>query len=934
MHAVGSTRGEFVPGRTRRPYDNLPRPLTRFVGRESQVADLFQLIRDVRILTLTGAGGSGKTRLAIEVASRAATDFEDGACWVDIAPLEDPALVAATLARALSVPESMVRTRTEGLQQFLRDKKLLILLDNCEHQISTCAELATGILETCADVRILATSREPLAIGGESIWVVPPLSLPAAAVADARIAAGAEAVQLFVDRATHQQPAFRLTDDNAPAIVEICRRLDGLPLAIELASARVRLLSPDQIANALEDRFAVLATAPRTAARHHRTLEASIDWSYESLSEQAARVLRRLSVFAGSFSFEAGQGVAADDGLDSPAVLDLMSELVEKSLVGVEASRESARYRLLETVRRYAARKLAESGEERTVKAKHLNHFVELSELAGPQLEGHGHAEWLARLEPDLDNLRAAMDWGADQGRIEPALRIAESLWAFWSLGGHLREAVDRLTALLESAEVDDQLRSKGLVGAAWMARWLGALPTAWSFASQALELGRRSGDERTICRSLAVVGFVESFASVQRGVSLFEEAKEVASKIGDPIALADSLTFLGNAEIAAGNLDKAHSLAEESVGVARAGGNIFGLSRALSCRGMAALYQGSFSSAEATLRECWELGPVGGDSSWVVARGFLAVAASWQGDHEKARGLLDEARSIVAELDNPFVTAFVNMLAARAEAAGGDLAAADTHADEAIGFFRPVGMKGLLGLSLTNKGDLAQARGDEATARACWEECATVARDMGSSWLLARSLQGQARLAQATSEVRQAVELLHEALGLLSGSGHTLGIVDALEDLAGIIIDGRDFAEAARLLGAATACRERIGYVQPYVYQGAYIAHLSNAREALGPEDFSRAWREGQAMTLEGALAYASRGRGRRLRPSAGWASLTPTELDVVRLISEGMSNPVIAEKLFLARSTVKTHLLHIFAKLGVTSRAELAALAARRTK
>lgn len=913
-------------------YDNLPLRLTKFIGREAQIAELSDLLGNVRMLTLTGAGGCGKSRLALEVAYRAAGSFLHGVCWVDMAPLEAPSLVPDAVATALSVPEGVFATRMQSMERFLRDKNVLIILDNCEHMASSCADLALSLVQTCPEIGLLATSREPLQIDGETVWQVPPLDLPLDPRPQARVAAGFEAVQLFVDRAARQLASFRLTEDNVGAVVEICRRLDGIPLAIELAAARARALAPEQIMEGLRDRFALLVKGNRAGVPHHRTLEASMDWSYELLSDPARRTLQRLSVFAASFSLEAAERVNAPDGIDGAALLDLISELVDKSLVDIEAAGGSSRFRLLETVRQYAGRKLAASGAETSVRNRHLDFFVELSEKAEPDLEGHGYAEWLKRLDPDLDNLRAALEWGAGSGRSDKALRIAASLWGFWSLRGHLRESLDRLAVLLDVPGLQDPLRGKALVAGARIAVWLADLASALSFAKQALEIGRRTGHEHTIGRALTVVAFVEGFASAEKGASLFAEAADVARKNRNPGVLAHALTQLGIYEVVSGELPKARSLLEEALSVTRESGNIFELARTTSYLGWTALYQGCFDEAENLLRECFEIGRVGGDWSWILARAFNGLAASWRGEYGRARELLDQAEALLPEVDSPFAEAMVHMTRGRAELAGGDLVPADEHADQAMGFFGPGGMKSMAAWCVSIRGEAALARGDLAAARRCWDESLALSRETKTAMTQIRSMQGLAALARGAGELHDSLDLLHDALRMIDEAGHTVLIADALEQLAGVLSVGQAFREAARMFGAAQALRNRIGYVRSPVHQDVYEGDVSSVREALGPEEFASAWTQGLEMTIEDAVAYAARGRGRRLRPTAGWAGLTPTELDVVRLVAEGRSNPEIAERLFLARSTVKTHLLHIFAKLSVSSRAELAALAARR--
>jgi non-specific serine/threonine protein kinase len=399
------------------PPTNLPISLTSFIGREREIAEVTRLLAgppsESRLLTLTGAGGCGKTRLALRVAGEALGDFPDGVWLVELAALADPALVAGAVAMAVGVREVPGRALTESLVDHLRDRTLLLILDNCEHLVAAAAGLADVLLRSCPRLRVLATSREPLGSAGETIWRVPSLTLPPLSAADAPLLEPLtryEAVRLFVERARAAVPAFAPSAENAPALVEICRRLDGIPLAIELAAARVRVFSAAQIAARLDDRFRLLTAGPRTALPRQQTLRATVDWSYDLLAEPERALLRRLSVFAGGWTFEAAEAVAAGDGIQTHAVLDLMAQLVDKSLVIAEEQRGAVRYRLLETIRAYARDRLLEAGEAERTRDRHLAYFLGLAEEAEPRLRGAEERVTLDRLEAEHANLQAALE--------------------------------------------------------------------------------------------------------------------------------------------------------------------------------------------------------------------------------------------------------------------------------------------------------------------------------------------------------------------------------------------------------------------------------------------------------------------------------------------------------------------------------------------
>ena len=395
-------RNDFPPLRTRETVvaQHLPVQFTSFVGREVEMNDLRQILADNRLVTLTGAGGVGKTRLGVQVAAQMVGEFGDGVWYVDLAPITDPDLVPVAVIRALGLPDQPGRSTMDTLLRFVGDHRMLLVLDNCEHLLDACAALVVAVLGGCPAVRLVATSREPIGVAGEASWRVPSLSL-----AD-------EAIELFTDRARHVRPDFRLTDDNAATATEICRRLDGVPLAIELAAARVRVLSLTEIRDSLHDRFRLLTGGARTAVRRQQTLRASVDWSHALLTEPERTLFRRLAVFMGGFDLEAAQAIAGDEQLHRHQILDLLTLLIDKSLVVVENSSGPTRYRLMETVRQYAQEKLGESGEADEVRTRHRDHYTAMAaHLDEPT--SVGHQVRIEKTETEIDNLTGRF-------RVEP----------------------------------------------------------------------------------------------------------------------------------------------------------------------------------------------------------------------------------------------------------------------------------------------------------------------------------------------------------------------------------------------------------------------------------------------------------------------------------------------------------------------------------
>ena len=424
-------RNDFPPLRTVNDVasSHLPVQLTSFVGRGAQLGDIGLLLRDNRMVTLTGAGGVGKTRLAVQVAGDVAAEFPGGVWFVDLAPVTNPLVVPVVLARTLGLADQPGRSTMETVARFVQKRKMLLVLDNCEHLLDSSAALVIALLDAGPDVTILATSREPIGIAGELTWRVPSLSVDD------------EAVGLFVDRARRARPDFQLTEDNSSAIVEICRRLDGMPLAIELAAARIRTLSLTQIVDGLHHNFRLLAGGARTAVRRQQTLPASIDWSHAMLTEPERILFRRLAVFMGGFDLDAAQAVGAETDAEQFQLIDLLGLLVDKSLIVAEESQGVMRYRLLETVRQYGLEKLAESGEAEDVRTRHRDHYTGTAVTLEAQSPGDG-APLVPWAELEMDNLRSAHAWSCDSAEFEPALQLASALQRIWIARGRFREGV------------------------------------------------------------------------------------------------------------------------------------------------------------------------------------------------------------------------------------------------------------------------------------------------------------------------------------------------------------------------------------------------------------------------------------------------------------------------------------------------------------
>ncbi len=635
---------------------NLPLQLTSFIGRERELAEVSRLLLTTRLLTLTGAGGSGKTRLALEVAAQMLKGFPGGVWLVELAALSDPALVPQVVASALGMREVAGRTLTEALVDYLKPKHVLLVLDNCEHLIEACAHLAETLLRSCPNLRILATSREPLHIPGEVTWLVPTLSRPnPERLPPLQNLLRYEAIRLFVERARDALPGFTVAGHNAAAVAQACHRLDGLPLAIELAAARVKVLSVEQIAARLDDSLRLLVGSSRTALTRHQTFKATLDWSHDLLSDKERRLFRRLAVFAGGFSLEAAEAVCAGEDIEQDEVLDLLSQLVEKSFVIVDKHQDSEpRYRLLEPIRQYSVEKLQASGDEAVVRSRHRDWYLALAEIAAQpigvslgqaQMGGPQQGVWVARLAQEYDNLRAALAWSqTETGGAEPGLRLAMALGQFWQMRGTAREGLAWLEIMLaKGRELPASTRAEALREAAFLGYHVGEFEQATTFAEEALVLYQDLGDVSGIARTRTLLARIaESQGDQQRALILAEQSLALHREAGDKWGTAVALFTLGDIAYAQADSARAAMLLEESLALCREVGNTWASGRRLARLGQIALAQDDLARATRRLQEALTVCREAGDH-WGIAMSLIGLAgmAGAQGEPERGARLL-----------------------------------------------------------------------------------------------------------------------------------------------------------------------------------------------------------------------------------------------------------------------------------------------------
>ncbi|MGZ6345857.1 MAG: ATP-binding protein, partial [Candidatus Limnocylindrales bacterium] len=575
--------------------NNLPRELTTFVGRDDELAEAKQLLMSVPLLTLTGSGGVGKTRMALELAARLIADFEDGVWLVELGDLAEGALVPQAIASTVGVREEPGRELMAALIDHLATKRLLLVLDNCEHLVADAARAANAIMRTCPEVRIVATSQEPLGLPGEGVFAVPSLAIPTSTRRRTRDSLTRyDAVRLFTERAAAVLPAFELTEANTDAVVRICRCLDGVPLALELAAARVRALSVEQIATRLDGSFRLLTGGSRVAMSRHQTLEAAMAWSYELLSEQERAVLRRLAVFAGPFELEAAEAVCKGDTVAEDEVLDLLARLVDKSLVIADVTGSLLLYRLLGTIRQYARERLETAGEAQEAAQRHRDWYLGLVEQAKLELfRGPESAAWLERLEREHDNLRAALLFSSNEpdgrGR-EAGLRLAAGLWRFWEIRGYLEEGRGWLEQTLASTvSAPTALRANAYTGAGVLAAMQGDYPAAYAFAEASLILHRQLGNPNSIAYALNnLANIAVQMGDYERTRALSQEGIELLRSVGDERGVAFGLTNLADVEARLGDTAAARAHFDEAVRFFQAHGDRWAMAFALDSYGQA----------------------------------------------------------------------------------------------------------------------------------------------------------------------------------------------------------------------------------------------------------------------------------------------------------------------------------------------------------
>jgi predicted ATPase/DNA-binding SARP family transcriptional activator len=808
--------GLELPNAAVRVPAKLPLPPTQLIGRERELAEIRSLLARTRLLTLTGTAGTGKTRLAIETAARASGRFQGEVFFVGLAPLHDPDLVLPAIAQTLEIKDTGGHTVVETLATALdASDGVLVVLDNCEHLLDFTPSLAQLIAAT-PKLTLLATSREPLHLAGERVYPVPPLRSD-------------EAVPLFVERVEAVKPDFRLTPTNEPVVIEICRRLDGLPLAIELAAARISLFPPPALLDRLDERLKLLTTGGRDQPARHQTLRAAIDWSYDLLSEHDRVLFEQVSVFAGGWTLAAADAVCGGE----LELVDGLASLIDKNLVQLGGTEPEPRFTMLETIREYARERLAQPDAQQ-LRDRHLDWAVDFAERADPELRGPEQRLWLERLQPELDNFRAAFHWSTSRGDADRALRLGASLLEFWMVRADWSEGrrwVERALALPGAS--DAPARMKALRAAAELADALSDYPESIAYYEESLELARSTGDERGIAEALFGLSFAaERVGDYGESRRLMEQSVTILRELGDEPSLARSLGGLAWLE---NDFRRARRLWSETLAIRRRLAN----------------------------RE---------SVGWTLIQ--IGFCAQVEGDYATARDAYNEALSIAQELDYERMVARSLTQLGELALLEGDVAPAKVLLEQTVPSWRRIGHRSGLVDALRGLGYAATLERDFAAAASFLEESHRVAREIGARPLEALALGSLATLATAEEDFERAQTLRIEALRLWREIEDDAGAAAAMRGLGEVAAAQGHLDRAVLLLASSEALRDKIGAAIAPSRHERYEHAVATVRQGLGEEEFAASWAAGRALEPQAVYELAVSSSRHRRRQAAGSTS------------------------------------------------------------
>jgi len=902
----------------------LPHPDSSLVGRAHDLRALVDLLDQHRVLSVVGAGGCGKTRLAIELAHETIDRFAHGAAWVDLAPITGPDAVVDAVAAAVGLHTNAEIT-TDRIVGHLAPRSLLLLVDNCEHVIDDAAAVIAAIQAGCPAVHVVATSREPLSLRDEVVWRVPSLATPS--LPDGRDLLASDAGRLLVDRIRRVRPDYEPDGEDREALAAVCRRLDGIPLALELAAARTATIPPKELAARLSERFALLAGGSRDAVARQRTIEASIAWSHQLLGPDEQRVFRRLSAFAGTFTMSAAVRLVSE----GPDVVDIIERLQQGSLL-VDRPGPVRRLQLLEPVRWFARERLIDAGEADDTLGRHLDWCIATAGAHGAEVEGPDVVAALAQLDLDVDNLRAGMDWALGHGRPADAARIIAAAPWFWIWRGRALEALRWLRR--GGDDLDEQLTTGEQIKLLWARASLGITTTSpdWrEAASTGAALARAQGETGWEARFQVLVSQADAFSDPHTVLAEAEARRARCLSAGEPFWAAISLVSESLAHITLGRFDLAEPLLDQLRVEAEALRHPQLLADEIARRALVDRRFGRYEDVRAASRR---IGAVAAPLTELNAQALVHAQVALV---DVAQGHAAVALEAMEALMRRYVDAgeygYIPSIALPIIDALIDLG----RAGEAVHRFEPFWEAFRQSISwrlrMGNTRAIAlYASGDPDAAWSALEEVVDEAHAAPNEHEVANAERLLAAIDRDARRFAVAEDRLHRALDIQARLGYPQYVADVLEELAGIDLDHARPGPAAVLFGAAAAIRDASGVVRRIGRQHAYDADIDRLHDALGEADLGGAWARGTTLSMADAVDLARRGRGERRRPATGWESLTATEAKVATLVAEGRTNPEIAETLIMGRATVKTHVSSILRKLGLTNRTQVAAAAARR--
>ncbi len=912
--------------------NNLPVRLSTFIGREDELRTIGDLLRTHRLVTVIGSGGAGKTRLAIQAAAEQVNAFPDGAWWVELAPLSNSERVTAAVAQSVDAYLGGSTDHAGVIAARLGNNTALLVLDNCEHVKEAAARLAETLLQQCPNLRVLSTSRVPLDIPGETTWRVPPLALPERGKPVPIENLGQyDAVRLFLDRARNVRSTFALSDANGPTIADICHRLDGIPLAIELAAARTKSLLPSRILDGLKDSLRLLSGGSPLVLPRHQTLDASIRWSCALLNDREQLLLYRLSVFTGSFDLTGAEAVCADELIGESEVSDVLEQLIDHSLVTPLELDQEGRFMMLETVRQFGERQLNETQTRRMWQSNHALYYARIADEVSPLCETREQFHAVRTLELEHDNLRAALEWFRSGNDGEALGKMVNSLGCFWSFGGDRLEGTLWATrALAFLPDKPSSLRARILVQRGEWRLTLGDNRGAWEDCTAAIAMAKELNDLKALGRGNSTLTTLYAFVDYKLWRRQWEKTVGLLRNAEDAWSLTNSMTWGAAPLLFSGRTKEGLAALDAARPIVLDHGQPMLIASQYAWEAFAANQSGNPAKAEEKALLALESNALGSFHRIAGVLTILHVSRGLRGVKREQVSSHHDGLAKARREGEMFAVDVYSILGAL-EVLRKDPAEARRRID---GWMTDVMNSSILttapGLLIGVQAAFILRDFDDAAERANDLIVRATAVDEVLYRYRAQVIVGSIHFHRA--EMIQADHAVREAISAHVTHGNTFALCEALEMLGVIASVGGDGIDAARIFGATASMRTAMEIPLGLPFDDLVKEAHVQAQDRLGAKEFDAAFASGSALGVDEVVAFVERTRGHRNRPTIGWSSLTPTELQVVDLVREGLTNREIAQRLLMGTETVKTHVSHIFSKLDVTKRSHLAALATQR--